>query len=111
MGPFPARIWVSSPGASPFGWEIPRTGTAERARTPVGRRGRKSTAAGPGFPRPAPPDSPQGAVGNYLLKRRPLSHLFAVNNPRHLGAFIKPFPSPRPHYFNNKSRVTFQRRY
>lgn len=52
---------------------------------------------------------PPGAAGNYLLKRRPRSHLFAVNNPRHRSAFIKPFPSP--HYFNNKSRVTFRRRY
>lgn len=65
--------------------------------------------------RSAPPSSspspPLGAAGDYLLKHRPRSHLFAVNNPRHLSAFIKPFPSPRPRYFNNKSRVTFQRHY
>ncbi|EAW49786.1 hCG2041216, partial [Homo sapiens] len=72
-------------------------------------------AAQPPPPPPSPslplPCLPPGAAGNYLLKRRPRSHLFAVNNPRHLSTFIKPFPSLRPHYFNNKSRVTFQRHY
>lgn len=101
----PGPLWFGSPRAAHGGCEL-----VKKAQKPVGLRRSRECQQPLGSP-VLLPSAPSGAAGNYLLKHRPRSHLFAVNNPRHLSAFIKPFPSPRPHYFNNKSRVTFRRHY
>lgn len=82
---------VNFPGTSHVGCEQHRTKNAQKAWKSAGRRSRQFWQQ-LSFPLLLP-SPPSGAAGNYLLKRRPRSHLFAVNNPRHRSAFIKPFPS------------------